>query len=76
VAGGAVTTTLADDGDHPSYRWVSAARAGEMLGLTVTQVYMLIDRGIVPGYRIAGEIRLFADDVERLRARRDDRGRD
>lgn len=73
MAGGAVTpTTLADDGDDPSYRWVSAARAGEMLGLTVTHVYMLIDRGIVPGYRIAGEIRLLADDVERLRSRRDE----
>lgn len=70
------TTTLADDGDRPSYRWVSAARAGEMLGLHVTQVYMLIDRGHVPGYRIAGEIRLLIEDVERLRARRDERRRD
>ncbi|HKE75971.1 MAG TPA: hypothetical protein VKB57_20305 [Acidimicrobiales bacterium] len=71
-----MTTTLADDGDRPSYLWVSAARAGEMLGLQVTQVYMLIDRGHVPGYRIAGEIRLLIEDVERLRARWDERRRD
>jgi hypothetical protein len=32
-------------------------------------VYALIDRGRLPGYRIAGEIRLLADDVEDLRDR-------
>lgn len=67
-------STPAGDGGR-RYRWVSAARAAEMLGLTVTQVYMLIDRGDLPGYRIADEIRLLADDVERLRARRRDQGR-
>jgi excisionase family DNA binding protein len=49
---------------HPNYRWISSVRAAERLGVSIRDLYRLIDRGDVPGYRIAGEIRLLAHEVE------------
>lgn len=48
---------------EPPYDWVSAAVAAEMLSVPVREVYRLIDAGLVPGYRIDGEIRLLAHEV-------------
>lgn len=67
------TTTPAGEDEFPGYRWVSPVRAGQMLGVTTQQVYLLIDRGHLPGYQIAGEVKLLAHDVEELRARFTDR---
>ncbi len=68
-----VTTADPGDGAFRSYRWVSPVRASLMLGIPLRQVYLLIDHGHLPGYRIAGEIRLLAHDVEDLRDRFRDR---
>ncbi len=38
-----------------------------MLGVSVRQVYRLVDRGVLPAYRIGGAIRLLADDVDAFR---------
>ena len=67
---------FADPGDDfDGYRWVSALRACEMLGVSVRELYRLIDHGHLRGYKIAGEIRLLAHEVEALRDRlRDRRG--
>jgi len=48
----------------PDYRWISSVRAAERLGLSIRQLYRLIDRGELPAYRIASEIRLLAHEVE------------
>jgi excisionase family DNA binding protein len=65
-----VTTLPAAGGDDfRSYRWVSVSRAGQILGVPHEQVYLLIDKGHLPGYQIGGEIKLLADDVEELRDR-------
>jgi excisionase family DNA binding protein len=39
-------------------------RAAALLDTTVRDLYRLIDRGELPAYRIAGEIRLLAGEVE------------
>ena len=49
---------------HPNYRWISSVRAADRLGVSVRDLYRLIDRGDLPAYRIAGEIRLLAHEVE------------
>jgi excisionase family DNA binding protein len=49
---------------HPDYRWISSIRAAERLGVSIRQLYRLIDRGDLPAYRIASEIRLLAHEVE------------
>ena len=49
---------------HPNYRWISSVRAAEWLGVSIRDLYRLIDRRDLPAYRIAGEIRLFAHEVE------------
>ncbi|MGH8950787.1 MAG: helix-turn-helix domain-containing protein [Acidimicrobiia bacterium] len=59
---------------HPNYRWISSVRAAERLGVSIRDLYRLIDRGDVPGYRIAGEIRLLADEVEDFHEKLPDRG--
>jgi excisionase family DNA binding protein len=63
------TIPAADGGGFRSYRWVSVPRAGQILGVPHEQVYLLIDKGHLPGYQIGGEIKLLADDVEELRDR-------
>jgi excisionase family DNA binding protein len=70
-----VTTADPDEGGFASYRWLPARRAAQLLGIPIRQLYMLIDHGHLPGYKIGGEIRLLAHDVEALRDRfRDRRG--
>jgi excisionase family DNA binding protein len=49
---------------HPNYRWISSVRAAERLGVSIRDLYRLIDRGELPAYRIAREIRLLANEVE------------
>ena len=49
---------------HPNYRWMSSVRAAQRLGLSVRDLYRLIDQGDLPAYRIASEIRLLAHEVE------------
>jgi excisionase family DNA binding protein len=46
------------------YRWLSPGQAADRLGLSVRDVYRLIDKGELPGYRIAGTLRLLAPEVE------------
>ena len=61
---------IADPGDEfDGYRWVSDRRACELLGIPLRELYRLIDHGHLRGYKIAGEIRLLAHDVEALRDR-------
>jgi len=71
-----VPVITADPGDDfDGYRWLSVERACRMLGVSVRELYRLIDHGHLRGYKIAGEIRLLAHDVEVLRDRfRDRRG--
>ena len=38
---------------HPNYRWMSSVRAAQRLGLSVRDLYRLIDQGDLPAYRIA-----------------------
>ena len=64
-----VVTGSRAGGGFPSYRWLSAARAAGQLGLTLRELYRLIDTGRLPAYRIAGELKLMADDVDRWRTR-------
>ena len=66
----------ADPGDEfDGYRWVTDRRSADMLGVPVWELYWLIDHGHLRGYKIAGEIRLLAHEVEALRDRlRDRRG--
>jgi len=59
-----VTATGGDDGGPRDYRWISPVRAAALLDTTVRDLYRLIDRGELPAYRIAGEIRLLAGEVE------------
>lgn len=49
---------------HPNYRWISSVRAAEALGVSIRDLYRLIDRGDLPAYRIASEIRLLAHEVD------------
>ena len=49
---------------HPKYRWISSVRAAQRLGLSIRDLYRLIDHGDLPAYRIASEIRLLAHEVE------------
>ena len=65
---GAVTGTAVADGDEfGDYRWVTAVRAADMLGISTPELYRLIDIGELPAYRIADELKLLADDVRRRR---------
>jgi excisionase family DNA binding protein len=60
-------TPVAGRGRPPAYRWLSPARAAELLGITLRELYALVDAGDLPAYRIAGEIKLLAHDVDRWR---------
>ncbi|HYZ98666.1 MAG TPA: helix-turn-helix domain-containing protein [Acidimicrobiales bacterium] len=66
---------MAATGRHPHYRWISSVRAAELLGVSIRDVYRLIDQGQLPAYRIAREIRLRAHEVEAFRTRLPRRGR-
>jgi excisionase family DNA binding protein len=62
-----VSAKAAEEGGgtvHPNYRWISSVRAAEWLGVSIRDLYRLIDRADLPAYRIAGEIRLLAHEVE------------
>jgi excisionase family DNA binding protein len=56
----------AGDGDD-GYDWLTPQRVARILGVSVRQVYRLVDRGLLPAYRIGGAIRLLADDVDTFR---------
>ena len=60
---------VAGRGRLPAYRWVSPARAAELIGITLRELYALVDAGELPAYRIAGEIKLLAHDVDQWRLR-------
>jgi excisionase family DNA binding protein len=65
---GAVSGTAVADGDEfGNYRWVTAVRAADILGISTRELYRLIDIGELPAYRIAEELKLLADDVRQLR---------
>jgi excisionase family DNA binding protein len=58
-------TPPADDHSRPSgYHWLSPSEAADRLGVTPRDVYRLIDRGVLAGYRIDGRIRLLAHEVD------------
>ena len=63
-------TAVADRDGFPAYRWISPARAAAQLGMTLHDLYALIDSGRLPAYRIAGELKLLAHDVDDWRRRR------
>jgi excisionase family DNA binding protein len=59
----------AGDGPGPgdsagAYGWLTPQQVARVLGVSVRQVYRLVDRGVLPAYRIGGAIRLLADDVD------------
>lgn len=54
---------------RPPYRWISPARAAGVLGLTVRELYALVDAGELPAYRIADEVKLLVHDVEQWQRR-------
>jgi excisionase family DNA binding protein len=56
----------AGDGEG-AYGWLTPQQVARLLGLSVRQVYRLVDRGVLPAYRIGGVIRLLADDVDEYR---------
>ena len=62
-------TPAAGRGRLPAYRWVSPARAAELIGVTLRELYALVDAGDLPAYRIAGEIKLLAHVVDQWRLR-------
>jgi excisionase family DNA binding protein len=65
---GAVTGTAVADGDEfGDYRWVTAVRAADILGISRPELYRLIDTGALPAHRIADELKLLADDVRQRR---------
>jgi excisionase family DNA binding protein len=54
-----------DDGTRPpGYDWLSPTQAAERLGVPLRAVYRLIDRGVLVGYRIDGQVRLLAHEVD------------
>jgi excisionase family DNA binding protein len=63
-------TAVGAPGHHPAYDWITPTEAATRLRIPVREVYRLIDRGEVPGYRLAEEIRLLAHEVDELARRR------
>lgn len=47
-----------------TYDWITPAQAATRLGTAVRDLYRLVDRGQLPAYRISGEIRLLAHEVD------------
>ena len=62
-------TAVGSPGRRPSYDWMSPTDAAARLGVRVREVYRLIDRGELPGYRMADEVRLLAHEVDEHRRR-------
>jgi hypothetical protein len=60
-------TAVADGDDFGEYRWVTPVRAADMLGISMYELYRLIDTGDLPAYRIAEEVKLLADDIRQRR---------
>ncbi|HEX6420180.1 MAG TPA: helix-turn-helix domain-containing protein [Acidimicrobiales bacterium] len=60
-----MTLTAEGGRRRPAHDWISPAQAAVRLGIGVRDVYRLVDRGDLPGYRIAGEIRLLGHEVDR-----------
>jgi excisionase family DNA binding protein len=56
-------------GRRRSYEWIEPSQAAARLGVTVRDVYRLIDAGALPAYRIDNQIRLLAHEVDELRRR-------
>ena len=56
-------------GPRSAYDWISPAAAALRLGVGVRDVYRLIDTGSLPGYRIVGEVRLLAHEVDEFTRR-------
>jgi excisionase family DNA binding protein len=50
--------------EPPSYDWLTPSEAALRLGVPVRAVYRLINEGVLAGYRIAGEVRLLAHEVD------------
>jgi excisionase family DNA binding protein len=51
-----------------SNRWMSTREASDKLGVTLRTLYLLIDQGSLPAYKIGRVIRLKADDVEQWKS--------
>jgi excisionase family DNA binding protein len=47
-----------------TYDWITPAQAATRLGTAIRDVYRMVDGGRLPAYRIGGEIRLLAHEVE------------
>jgi excisionase family DNA binding protein len=66
-----MTRTACDSGGpRGPYRWISPVQAAGRLDVSERDVYRLIDAGTLPAYRIDGQIRLLAHEVDELAHRR------
>jgi excisionase family DNA binding protein len=63
-------TALGAPDPDPDYRWVGPEAAADMLGVSVRDLFGLVDRGELPAYRIDGRVRLRRSEVERIREQR------
>lgn len=63
-------TALGAPDPDPDYRWIDPATAADLLGVSLRDLYRLIDRGDVPAYRIDERVRLRRSEVERARDQR------
>jgi excisionase family DNA binding protein len=63
-------TALGTPDPDPDYRWVGPEAAADMLGMSVRDLFRLVDRGELPAYRIDGRVRLRRSEVERIRDQR------
>ena len=63
-------TALGAPDPDPDYRWVDPEAAADMLGMSVRDLFRLVDRGELPAYRIDGRVRLRRSEVERIRDQR------
>jgi excisionase family DNA binding protein len=55
----------------PDPGWMTTTAAAKVLGSTIRDLYRAIDRGLVPAYRIDGQIRLRRHEVERFLRQRE-----
>jgi excisionase family DNA binding protein len=62
-----VTHTALGAPDPDDYRWIGPEAAADLLGISMRDLYRLVDRGELPAYRIDGQIRLRRSEVETLR---------
>ncbi|MGH9111814.1 MAG: helix-turn-helix domain-containing protein [Acidimicrobiales bacterium] len=54
----------------PDPGWMTTTAAAKLLGATIRDLYRAIDRGLVPAYRIDGQIRLRRHEVDSLLSQR------